>query len=149
MRWFIAILILSGCGKGLTGPSVNHGVFEPFFQEFETASLEHGRDTTGDDALVIEFGNSADEAGTCYSGFDGRHIEINEQIWNDYDDTYRKLLIYHELGHCLLNRVHDQKLRENRYPESIMNPNIVSITEIWDTDSEYYLNELFTSDQYK
>ena len=65
--------------------------------------------------------------GSCTLG--QKIVKINKEIWNDYDRNIQKEVIYHELGHCLLNRMHNNKrLLINNYsvPASIMNESVPS-----------------------
>jgi len=46
-------------------------------------------------------------AGLCHGWESGhREIEINKKLWNTYSDKQRHWLIWHELGHCGLNKKH-------------------------------------------
>ena len=44
--------------------------------------------------------------GWCEKTSKGNFITINKNIWNDINLIEKKVLIYHELGHCLMNREH-------------------------------------------
>ncbi len=148
------LVTLSGCGKGVAGPPVDHGPFEKYFQSFEAASKAEGRDTAGDSAIVISFGSlDPNVCGLCsVSFFGGRQVTIDSTKWNNMDDDdSHQSLVWHELGHCLLNRVHQPAMMQdpnstdlNSYevPASIMNPTYVNGT-IFDGDKQYYTDELF------
>ena len=58
--------------------------------------------------IPIVLANDIKEAGLCWRYEDGhREIEINQQLWTQYDDNKRYWLIWHELGHCSeLNKNH-------------------------------------------
>jgi len=70
-----------------------------------------------------------------------RTIEIDERKWNNLSFNSKKLLIYHELGHCLLLKPHDNEKSEiYGYPQSIMNSYIFA-------GSWFELNEISYIDQ--
>jgi hypothetical protein len=136
-------LLLVGCGKGVTGPPQNHGVFEPYFQRFEQYSIEHNRSTYGDSAITIEFGDPGENnAGKCiYEGF--RKIEIDRNVWSLDSDFQKEQLILHELGHCLLNRAHvPTSDTVNNVALSIMYPTTLNV-HYNPATRKGYLNELF------
>jgi hypothetical protein len=74
-----------------------------------------------------------------------RQIEIDQAYWQDPTTTENEKisLIFHELGHCDLNRNHDESLRQDGYPKSLMCPYNLSF---FDEESEYYYAELFGRD---
>lgn len=82
--------------------------------------------------------------GQCEIG-EGRNISINKAYWSDASHTSRELLIFHELGHCVLNLEHDDSwitLNGVYIPKSIMNSYLFS-EYLYDTFREYYMLELF------
>ena len=141
-------LFLFGCGSGVSGPALNHGEFEEYFQRFETYSAEQGRSTAGDASIPISFGGEFQppEVGYCQvSTFGGRNIYINQTAWEMMDDTKKEVLILHELGHCLLNREHNPSiisLGGVALFTSIMNPYLLR-DDMYVLNQAYYLHELF------
>lgn len=55
-----------------------------------------------------------------------RIIIIDKTYWDRLDYKVRQLLIWHELGHCLFNKKHDNLLMHDGCPNSIMHPTILS-----------------------
>ena len=49
-----------------------------------------------------------------------RRIELGAQTWERLSPLERELALFHELGHCYLGRHHDNAIRENGHPKSIM-----------------------------
>ena len=79
----------------------------------------------------------------------GEKIEIRRSRWEDMDDDSREQLLYHELGHCVLNKDHNfgQKpgLIWSLCPSSIMNPYTFTegqIENCYIPDHADYLEEL-------
>jgi hypothetical protein len=89
--------------------------------------------------------------GRCYYAFylDGPqkdqrvnlNIEIDPIFWEEASQTEKEVLVFHELGHCVLNREHNESLiSEQNIPKSIMYPYIFE-TE-YEMYRNYYINEL-------
>lgn len=53
-------------------------------------------------------------------------ISIKIGAWNAYGPIQKKVLLFHELGHCLFGREHILDVFEDGCPKSIMYPNIMS-----------------------
>ena len=52
-----------------------------------------------------------------------REVLIEDYQWNFLNSTARKMLIYHELGHCLISRKHeDSYLKITNYPGVVQVP---------------------------
>lgn len=45
--------------------------------------------------------------GKCVRSSEGNHIEIDRMYWNTNHKYARKALLYHEIGHCVLGRGHN------------------------------------------
>ena len=63
-------------------------------------------------------------AGNCtYASGNGYAIiKINPNYWWNYEYHRRESLMFHELGHCVLNRGHDAQLYQNNRAMSVMHP---------------------------
>ncbi len=150
------------CGRGVTPSPGDRGPFDSYFQQFESFSVQNGRDTFGDDAITIAFAKlNGTEAGRCEWHFiKGRKVLIDPDKWEGLDEPSREALLFHELGHCLLHREHDSKearipdLRsaaekdprdgttEFTGPKSLMNPTSVA-GSVYLRNKGYYVKELF------
>lgn len=147
MSYLILLLVLVGCGKGVNpNTGIRDAAFEVYFQNFETVSIAQGRDTFGDDNITIQFGTlTGTENGQCtVTALAGRIVHVDKTWWDETPDTnYRESLIFHELGHCLLNRIHRPGLIPGLgLPLSIMNPSAPT-GEDYSYDKAYYQKELF------
>ncbi|MFW9950228.1 MAG: putative metallopeptidase [Candidatus Thorarchaeota archaeon] len=83
-------------------------------------------------------------AGKCISyGKIGTLIEISEEQWEKMTELQQKALVFHELGHCVLNRDHTTTF----FPQSVCPTSLMSysvepdkcLRKYW----QYYLRELF------
>jgi hypothetical protein len=118
-----------------------------YVDEFISVSKYLKRPVTLND-IEIGFGVTKTEdepqrVGYCQWWEDDSHkvVVLDKESWFEYDDEFRLALLFHELGHCVLLRDHEE--RDN--VESFMEPYILNgrITrEHWPTLTQ----ELFGSD---
>lgn len=95
--------------------------------------------------LVIEFSDDFSHMnpsrGKCLPA--KATIKINTLMWEEASDIEREMLVFHELGHCDLEREHDSsKSRIGRCPGSIMYWQGVS-PNCYERYKERYIKELF------
>ncbi len=137
---FILLVLINGCSR----PTENHidAVFQPYVSAFTDQANSHGRDVFVG-SLTIEFGSEpSDVLGKCQSG-DGSVITINPNQWDYLSPVIRQVLIFHELGHCVLGRHHlDTNDGPNGVPTSIMTT-IMGKEVDYKANWDYYLTELF------
>ena len=104
---------------------------EPFVQRFRDEIQKRGQKPVTDN-LIIAFGETqgSDACGQCLleAGKTPRiTLSPDAYCWRNASENERECLVFHELGHCLLNRSH----RSNRFPNnayvSLMNPDDVSV----------------------
>lgn len=97
--------------------------------------------------MDISWGNLVDPiVGVCIKYTDGyKEIQINQTAWNNYEEFNKEEVIFHELGHCILDRDHDTNLiTEYEIPKSIMYPYVLD--RVYDDYRSYYLEELKNSE---
>jgi hypothetical protein len=105
-----------------------------------------GRDIALPDGLTAGF-SEEDFSGEEYKGtiglcfYKNHHVSILKSWWESNPTVNdHAALMYHELGHCILNRDHTVGWR-NGLPDSLMYPHIVP--EGLKRDRRYYMEELF------
>ena len=81
-----------------------------------------------------------------------KEIIINENHWNslsgvDGEFFLKKQIVFHEMGHCVLNRKHDNALYKNKIPLSIMNKSLFSNKEFYQENEALYFEELFLNNK--
>ena len=110
--------------------------------------------------LIIKYDGEIEEilCGSCNSispnPLNQKIININKELgcWNDLNEL--EALFFHELGHCVLHRDHDEEKLTNNDPKSMMASTSISFYTgcIYQIGSEncnftykreYYLDELF------
>ncbi len=86
-------------------------------------------------------------AGTCerFNGTDASIVRINPNFWWNNSYSSREVLMFHELGHCVLNRGHTSTLDDYNDPVSVMHPTIISEERVYAGNYTSYMQELFRS----
>lgn len=110
--------------------------FSPYVERFEAV-------TGAFNDTPISFGNVVRPAiGTCTRYNDGyKYVTINRSFWDRATDDQKEYLIFHELGHCVLNISHNDKTN-NGCPVSIMTKYEFGDTDCYRFNKAYYFNEL-------
>lgn len=71
-----------------------------------------------------------------------REVLIDRSSWFFMDHWQREMLVFHELGHCVLGRKHDSTLI-NGWPRSLMYPQAAAISSSrYKTYRDFYVKEL-------
>ena len=90
-------------------PNVPTGLWD-YFDRFEAAAQNQGRSIDLRTAqITAEFADIDGEgvAGTCtYGSHLPGHVVIDEQFWSRASDLLKEMIVFHELGHCVLMRDH-------------------------------------------
>lgn len=134
------LLLASACGKS----EKNVGEFSAYVDKFETYSRQYGNPITVTD-LVIKFGTlDSSKLGVCTLGEGAPTITISSTQWASLSEDTKELLLLHEMGHCLLNRSHDNNEGAARKWESIMLQWPQRISD-YSQNKDQYLKELFKS----
>lgn len=133
---------------------------EPYVQQFRDEAQKRGQ-TVATNNLIIGFGQPGqqDACGECVleAGKTPRIVLTkNAFCWDQASTQARECLVFHELGHCLLKRLHTSVQFPNRAYVSLMNPSDRAVYAtcpypIGDDDCDkrprrdYYVDELFNA----
>jgi hypothetical protein len=71
-----------------------------------------------------------------------KQVHMNSDWWATGSELQKRILVYHELGHCHFNRSHDSRTFSDGRPYSIMNPILNPVVSFFTNFKTYYLNEL-------
>jgi len=122
----------------------------PYFESFEKeAALRNISIDLNEKEITGEIKNIPEEgvAGTCRYGLHIHHVTIDISVWNRSSSAIREMIIYHELGHCVLGRGHKETSNNNGVCLSIMNSGTTSCNVAYNTRNKaYYIDELFSDD---
>lgn len=115
--------------------------YQPYVDSFEKL---HGKKISTQISIVPKFSDSTlskDAVGVCYYSYP-RKIELLSSFWKSSSNLTRRSLIFHELGHCELERGHFDK-EEQTFPLSLMRYMLMTDAKYGFCKAEYD-NELFT-----
>lgn len=79
--------------------------------------------------------------GYCY--YDEHLIKIRHDFWVFATPLSRKIVVYHELGHCLIGRSHRNDTFPDNCARSLMNSNLPAL-ECLNKHYDDYIQELIT-----
>lgn len=153
----VCIVIVLGCGKKNDFVYSVPDEFVPAVRKFITEAKARGKNITIDN-LIIRYDASVATAFCANSNVISSQndvqkiILVNPQIcWQN--DAQLEALIFHELGHCILGRQHDNSLMPKGDPKTLMysdditlySPCVYSIGNPCDLSYRrpYYIDELF------
>jgi len=143
-RYLLILLLFISCLKDeLTVINIPERIithYEMFLYEAELRGVY-----LSDISLTIIETKKPFESGSMAQSFKNEgHITIDTTQFNKYPDLTREFIIFHELGHYLLNRPHTYDQLEDFSPASIMYWNDWAYYKGTREElREYYLDELF------
>jgi len=126
-------------------------IIEPYLIAFEEAANARGMDLVIDD-IVVSFGSNleldgVEAAGLCNFETEttAASIELDtmSENWLAHESS-REILIFHELGHCVLNRGHiNATLPASQYKSVMKATGEPVYANFCNFKKDYYLDELF------
>lgn len=140
-KYLALILLLSGCGLGLEETKYVEKEIQEHVEKFK---LIYGKSVD----IEIKFKDlEIMTAGVCYVYTDSslNHIQIDRDIFFSYSELGREELIFHELGHCILDRDHTTSrisYKDTTIPKSIMYPYTFGNSSFYSEMLSYYYDEL-------
>ncbi|MFK7772626.1 MAG: hypothetical protein AB8F94_10820 [Saprospiraceae bacterium] len=119
-----------------------------YFKNFEEEALLRGfqidLEAQHISAKIMEIVDDG-VAGSCtYGSHQPGHIIIDESFWNQSNDNWKEMVIFHELGHCSLHRGHREDANLDGTCISIMRSGIEDCRDNYQYSTRAtYLDELF------
>lgn len=152
MRTIILLLIFVSCGKlydidemksAKRKYNTSNPEFNSYKQLFEKIHLEETGKEINIDSLPINFEPlKGTVVGVCFYIPSGNEIFIDPVYWNNVNENKKRILILHELGHCVLNRRHKND-RHNGVHLSLMNETVINGSD-YNEYYDFYHTELLT-----
>lgn len=144
----LIVVFVGGCQKESIAPNIEEpnpllGFLESFLAEAKTRGVKI--DTIG---MNLELGGPVGQGGCGYgvprTPGSPPSVQICEicTCWRE-DFTFKKELLFHEFGHALLNRGHDNLMLPNGSKRSIMSQSIGGVFGLNAVRQKYYIDELF------
>lgn len=126
--------------------------FESYVQDFIAEGAKRGQTIDfSDSGLLVELSDGVvgGASGFCYVG--EHHVVIDKSEWFSLSEDVRGFLLFHELGHCELDRGHRNEKFSNSLWKSIMRGSPPSLEVIetfipipyYGFRKDYYIDELF------
>lgn len=144
----VILILFISCNKDYhINEELANETFKPYLNVFLKEASDRGYNLHASN-INFYFGDvTLDNAGgLCY---DNDKIVFDRKDWDNRDEKQKEWIVFHELGHCLLNRSHKNQKTESGECFSFMkgqengfecHSNLYS--ELW---RKYYLDELFNS----
>lgn len=144
---FLVFLLLASCGQPFNHAHVLSipQEFAPYYESFLLEARNRGVNLYVDDLEITFHALPDPTVGRCTKGSATPVVVIDPTAWQSFTTSDREELIFHELGHCLLNRDHIDgtvTLGGVTIPSSVMSTYDFP-GEIYYAYRDYYLNELF------
>ena len=155
LKWlaFLSAVLLfpmSSCQKEQYNGVVIPDEMLPYFERFQEAGAQHGQEIDYNSHPIEGRISSTLEAtirGQCqHDEKNPSRVVINTVYWNTATDLEKEFLIFHELGHCYLQRSHLDSKSNNGICSSIMHSSANVCKNNYSPETrESYLEELFNS----
>lgn len=148
---FIVFLLCLSCSKDRSGtkkyPNVDARLWRYFDQfEQEAAIRGHNIDLKSK-GLYGEIENiyRHETVGLCsHQENQPNQLIIDNHFWERANNTKKEMIVFHELGHCILDKPHNNRVNSDGTCYSIMRSGSGVCLDLYNQASrEKYLNELF------
>lgn len=147
------VTLLVACSEDLKLNASNHGIDPDLFEYFERFKIEAKKRNISIDfqSMNVEGHIGAiDERGVvgqCQTYANGnKAVIIEKAYWEESSDLKKEFIVFHELGHCILNRQHLDTASSDNNCNSIMNSGSAACKLDYTVENrEMLLEELFTN----
>ena len=148
--WAIPLIFIS-CTSGdydMDYTLATDASIQAYFDRFEVEALKYGLAVDLEGMQIYGILSDLDEftVGNCrYRKREPRRITVDRQHWQRISDLEREYIIFHELGHCYLEREHDDRKDSNGRCLSMMQSGEGDCWMKYNAHTrDTYLKELFT-----
>ena len=145
---YIALIlgILTGCQK--SNEAYIEDELKEYFSRFENEAHTRGIKINLDEIDLSGYIEEISERGvlgTCTTFTNGaQSVIIDQPYWNSSTDLQKEYLVFHELGHCVLKRAHDNSRYTNGTCKSIMQSGTGGCRSVYsDNTKDQLIDELF------
>lgn len=141
-----SLLFFTGCSNEDTVETDSE--LEPYFQIFAEEAALRGFTVDYEAARIeglLQDIPDSNVQGQCFRNEEKpRKVIVDREYWENADESQKQFIIFHELGHCFLNREHLDVSDINGTCLSIMHssPGVCNF-ELNEDNRKDYLNELF------
>lgn len=136
------------CEKEQAVPSKVDEALQPYFERFDEEARARGFDFSIEmeeleaDIIGIERDGVL---GQChYSEQAPNIVEVDDEFWAGASDLEKEYVVFHELGHCVLGRNHNDDRNTDGTCSSIMQSGLTTCRVSYNSSNRtLYLDELF------
>lgn len=145
--FWITILCFS-CSENIESIVLVHENLQAHFDNFEIEGQNRGIDIDLKSAEIQGFMENINDLGVvgqCIeSHAEGKRIVIDSDRWRRLTNSQKEFIVFHELGHCYLNRSHTDEKGSDGSCLSIMHSSTEACENKYNPATrEDYLDELF------
>ena len=148
MASFLFLFLIS-CAEDIDVALEIDPEIKPIFEAFEGAASNRGMIISMlDEGVGAVFAATTDNAaGQCVAKSNGEHyIRIDEDYWKKASALEKEFLVFHELGHCVLGRSHDDTSSANGACMSMMTSGLGGCRLNYSSQTrEGFIDELFSN----
>lgn len=142
----LMILVFLSCSEEKQEQTID-AELQKYFQSFQQEARSRGVDLNLEDEQIDGYiSNISGQGviGNCTRYASGKkELTIDTDHWNTSTDSEKELVVFHELGHCILGRVHTEEKDRQGKCVSIMTAGKGACKLNYATNRTAYLNELF------
>jgi hypothetical protein len=148
LGWAIALSVFSTCSRDedFTAIVVDPAL-QPYFESFVSEASKRGKilDLSKVNGLLADI-EEAKVLGRCAQGaISGSTVTIDSEFWRKATNWEKEYVIFHELGHCALNRRHLEDQNADGTCVSMMQSGTNGCRMIYNAQTRSgYLDELFS-----
>lgn len=144
----LILVVIISCGKETDDNQYIANELQQYFDQFEVEAAQYDIEVDIDDLDLsgyIENIQSNGTVGQCKIYSDGmQEVVIDERYWSRIGYAEKEFLVFHELGHCILGRDHDDSEIVGDICKSIMRSGLTDCSVLYDeVNRELYIKELF------
>ena len=123
MLTILTCLIICSCSKEAE-PKIIEAELQIYFDSFVSEASAHGIEidlTLLDIGAYVQNIEFTGTIGQCISYSDGSNdVIVDARNWDQIDEEEKEYVVFHELGHCILKRSHNDTQDGNGVCQSIM-----------------------------
>ncbi len=146
----LLITVLTACGPDTTVRTLPKNIYRPLAVYVDRFEQLYHIEIVGNYSMILaDLGSEATGiVGECDT--ETKRMRFDRVYWNEANDQQREVVVFHELGHCVLNRPHTKASiagpNNTAVPASIMYPQVLD-TDLYKKNRDYYCQELIANKQ--
>lgn len=150
VTFFFSLIFIIGCTyiEPAQEAEITTNELDIYLQRFEDEAQQRQFQINLDEIELETTIQEIDEkgvAGIChYSSAHPNRITIDKTFWDNASEFMKEMVVFHELGHCVLGRGHREDATSRGFCKSIMQSGTGTCNLAYNSENRtYYINELF------